>query len=257
MTVALTDRLALRRTLTQDDFDRFAALSGDDNPIHVDPAYAARTRFGRTVSHGILLLTVLRGVAETLAPGFRLGRHEVRFPAPTFAAEPMVFQVWRTEGGLGLAATREEEAAVTCDGLLLPLREKVAADRPDEGSENLSGVSSDASAETTRAFSAQHVQEYASLGGETPAAGLVPEPLISALFSYLLGVKLPGPGANYLKQETDFAAAARVGEALTARVQVTRLRPEKSLVDLRTTCRGEGGRTIAAGRALIFIGDVA
>ena len=36
-------------------FDRFARLSGDDNPIHVDPAFSARTRFGRTVAHGMLL----------------------------------------------------------------------------------------------------------------------------------------------------------------------------------------------------------
>ena len=39
----------VRRTFAQRDFDRFAALSGDDNPIHVDAAFAARTRFGRTV----------------------------------------------------------------------------------------------------------------------------------------------------------------------------------------------------------------
>ena len=42
-------------TPTQDAFDRFAALSGDDNPIHVDPDFSARTRFGRTVSHGMLI----------------------------------------------------------------------------------------------------------------------------------------------------------------------------------------------------------
>ena len=99
------------------------------------------------------------------------------------------------------------------------------------------------------------VAEYAALGGETSPERLVPEPMISALFSYLLGVKLPGPGANYMKQETDFVSAARVGEPLTARVEVTRLRPDKSLVDLATPCTGSDGRTIATGRALIFVGD--
>jgi acyl dehydratase len=108
-----------------------------------------------------------------------------------------------------------------------------------------------------RTFSEADVAEYIALGGETPPPGQVPAPMISALFSYLLGVKLPGPGANYLKQETDFLSPARIGEALTARVEVTRLRPEKSLVDLATTCHGADGRLLATGRALIFVGDVA
>ncbi len=32
---------------TQEEFDIFAHVSGDDNPIHVDPEFSARTRFGR------------------------------------------------------------------------------------------------------------------------------------------------------------------------------------------------------------------
>ena len=35
----------VERVLTQDEFDAFAKLSGDDNPIHVDPDFSARTRF--------------------------------------------------------------------------------------------------------------------------------------------------------------------------------------------------------------------
>ena len=45
------------RVFSQSDFDRFAALSGDDNPIHVNPEFAARSRFGRPVCHGMLLYT--------------------------------------------------------------------------------------------------------------------------------------------------------------------------------------------------------
>jgi acyl dehydratase len=113
------EELELRRTLTQADFDRFAALSGDDNPIHVDPDFAARTRFGRTVSHGILLVSILRGLAATLAEGARLARHEVRFPAPTFAGEPMVFAVRRDGEAIAFACTREADGVVTCDGRFL------------------------------------------------------------------------------------------------------------------------------------------
>jgi acyl dehydratase len=112
-------------------------------------------------------------------------------------------------------------------------------------------------AEISRSFSTAEVVEYVGLGGESPPGGEAPAALISALFSYLLGVKLPGPGANYLKQETDFLGPAQIGEALTARVEITRLRPDKSLADLATTCHGADGRLVATGRALIFTGDVA
>lgn len=43
------------RTLDREAFRAFAALTGDAHPIHYDPDYAARTRFGRPVAHGLLL----------------------------------------------------------------------------------------------------------------------------------------------------------------------------------------------------------
>ena len=110
--------------------------------------------------------------------------------------------------------------------------------------------------QTTRTFSADDVAGYVALGGHEPAEGEVPEPLVNALFSRLLGVELPGRGTNYLKQECMFFERARVGEALTASVEITLLRPEKDLVDLRTRCSGERGRLISEGRALVYAGDV-
>jgi acyl dehydratase len=74
----------IERSFTQADFDRFARLSGDANPIHTDPAFAAATRFGCTVAHGLLLMSVLRGLIEQLVPGGRLVEQSVMFPAPTF-----------------------------------------------------------------------------------------------------------------------------------------------------------------------------
>lgn len=112
------------------------------------------------------------------------------------------------------------------------------------------------SAIVRRTFNAQHLQEYTSLSGHEVSGGRIPEPLIGALFSYLLGVKLPGLGTNYLKQETQFQASALIGEVLTARVEITRLRPDKQLVDFATTCRRADGEVIATGRALVYVGDV-
>jgi acyl dehydratase len=112
-------------------------------------------------------------------------------------------------------------------------------------------------AETKRCFGVEDVAGYVALGGHRPASGEVPEPLVNALFSQLLGVQLPGQGTNYLKQESEYFDTARVGEALTASVEITRLRPEKDLVDLRTRCVGENGRLISEGRALVYVADVA
>ena len=83
----------------------------------------------------------------------------------------------------------------------------------------------------------------------------VPEPMIAALFSYLLGVHLPGPGTNYLKQSLDFKSAANVGEQLSATIKVTRLREDKFLADFETLCRNAQNEVICSGRALVRYKD--
>ena len=112
------------------------------------------------------------------------------------------------------------------------------------------------SVEVTRAFNMQDLQDYAGLSDHVAMGNDIPEPLIGALFSYLLGVKLPGLGTHYLKQETRFHYRVKPGEVLTARVEVTRLRPDKQLTDLATRCYLANGRLVADGRALVYVGDL-
>ena len=112
------------------------------------------------------------------------------------------------------------------------------------------------SAEVTRTFKAQDLRDYAEISGHKVSGEQVLEPLIGALFSYLLGMKLPGLGTNYLKQETHIQTGAVIGEPLTARVEITRLRPDKKLADLSTTCTLTDGRVVVSGRALVYVGDV-
>lgn len=81
------------RVFTQAEFDRFAAISGDDNPIHVDPVFSAATRFGRTVAHGMLLYTALWGLVRRHFPGAVQETQDLMFPAPTYAGEPMRLEV--------------------------------------------------------------------------------------------------------------------------------------------------------------------
>ena len=85
-------RFAEDRTFAQAEFDAFARLSGDDNPIHVDPAFSASTRFGRTVAHGMLLYSAVWGLLRRRFPGYGCATQELMFPAPTFAGEPMILE---------------------------------------------------------------------------------------------------------------------------------------------------------------------
>ncbi|MES0812118.1 phosphate acetyltransferase [Roseibium sp. SCPC15] len=112
-------------------------------------------------------------------------------------------------------------------------------------------------AEIARTYSDQDMRDFAMLSGNpdnVPAD--VPGPLVGGLFSYLLGVELPGRGTNYLKQSLEFLAPAPVGQELTASVTITRLRPEKHLVDLETVCEAADGTRICQGRALVYVEDV-
>lgn len=111
-------------------------------------------------------------------------------------------------------------------------------------------------ATVTRSYSQADLAAFSGLSGAT-AETYVPEPLIAALFSYLLGVELPGSGTNYLKQDLRFASPAPLDTALTATVEITRLRPEKHLVDLWATCVTPDGTLICEGRSLVKAKDVA
>ncbi len=110
-------------------------------------------------------------------------------------------------------------------------------------------------AETRRTFTADDVAQYERISGHAAGAG-VPEPMLGALFSFLLGVELPGKGTNYLKQEWTYSNTASIGQELRARVEVTRLRPGKHLVDLRTSCVCGDSTLLCEGRALVYVGDV-
>lgn len=45
------------RLMTQETINRYADVSGDHNPIHVDPEFAKNTMFGGTIAHGIISLS--------------------------------------------------------------------------------------------------------------------------------------------------------------------------------------------------------
>ena len=69
------------------------------------------------------------------------------------------------------------------------------------------------------------------------------------LLSAVLGNILPGHGTIYLSQEVKFLAPVRIGDTLTARVEVIELVPERNRAKFRTTCVNQDGQTVVDGTA--------
>lgn len=67
--ISVGDTRALIRTITTDDVRRFVDMTGDDNPLHVDAAYAETTAFKDVVVHGMLGASFLSTVIGTQLPG--------------------------------------------------------------------------------------------------------------------------------------------------------------------------------------------
>jgi len=58
-----------KRTITENDIVRFADVSGDHNPLHLDAAYAAQTLFGERVAHGMLTASMISALLGNDLPG--------------------------------------------------------------------------------------------------------------------------------------------------------------------------------------------
>ena len=106
-------------TPRQSDFDRFAVVSGDDNPIHVDPDFSARTRFGRTVSHGMLLYSRVWALVKRHWPDAGHAGQTLMFPNPSYADEALLLKVAPIVDDpdrITVSVTREADGAVTLQG---------------------------------------------------------------------------------------------------------------------------------------------
>jgi acyl dehydratase len=115
----MTGAIVERWTPRQCDFDRFAALSGDDNPIHVDLDFSARTRFGRTVSHGMLLYARAWALVKRHWPAAAHARQSLMFPSPAYADETLVLKVEPVDGDdsrLAVLVTRAEDGEAVLKG---------------------------------------------------------------------------------------------------------------------------------------------
>ena len=83
------------KLLTEERFRQFAAMTGDAHPIHYDPAYAAKTRFGRPIAHGLLLTSLTALGSTKMSASFEdsmiaMIEQRWQFRNPAFVGDPVV-----------------------------------------------------------------------------------------------------------------------------------------------------------------------
>jgi 3-hydroxybutyryl-CoA dehydratase len=69
ISLKIGDKATFTKTVTEEDVLAFARVTGDDQPLHLDEAFAAKTRFGHRIAHGMLSAGYISAVLGTkLAP---------------------------------------------------------------------------------------------------------------------------------------------------------------------------------------------
>ena len=120
-------------------------------------------------------------------------------------------------------------------------------------------------AEVTHTITEEDIQTFGDLSGDynplhfdeewaktTVFNGRIAHGLLTASFiSAAIGMKLPGPGTIYLGQSMNFMGPVRIGDTITARVEVASLNDEKHRVTLKTLCTNQNQEVVIEGEAVI------
>ncbi len=112
---------SLTREITAEDIERFAQLSGDQNPLHTDEAYAATTRYKQRVAHGLLVAAPVSALAGHLLPGKRCLLLEVRarFIQPVFAGDRLTYRATITHVSEAMQVLNVQVEAANQEGVVV------------------------------------------------------------------------------------------------------------------------------------------
>ena len=94
----------INKIITSNKIKEYAHASGDLNPIHIDPEYAATSKFGSIIAHGMLIAS---SISEMMTLAFKQmwvnnGRLKIRFNSPVRAGDTI------TTFGLTIAAPNQK-----------------------------------------------------------------------------------------------------------------------------------------------------
>ena len=281
-------KISVERIFNQSDFNRFAEISKDDNPIHVDPEFSAKTKFGKTVAHGMFLYAnILKIMSFFLGniPFFQLSQ-DMMFPNPIYANESIRIE---------LKITNEIEVDIyEVETLIRKLNNELGLQgrsiiqilKPTKKIQLktlISNENKDKSSETEFKKIKLHQKdvirenlEYSNLiayldllkdsnrfykdpnrchtfGFENI---LIPGALLGSIISFQLGTRLPGKGTNWLKCSLKFLQPIFINQKITSELEVIRIRSQKQLINLKATCYNEENKVVAIAEILVLVSDL-
>ncbi len=241
--------------LTREDVERFAAESGDHNPLHVCPEYARATAFGQPIAHGVLgLLMAARSLPDR--PGKRLRKLAVEFPRPMLVDTDYALTI-RDDGPDACALELLDGSKPVIRGVL----EFADADA-DTGELSRGGDSGlrDAAAKPDELARGQTVSaRYAPprFGASGPwieaGKGIGPAQVLALMLtSYVIGMELPGELALFTRLALEFDAFPSEGGELSWTARVDGWQPRTGSMRVGLELR-VGGRVWATGKLRAFV----
>jgi acyl dehydratase len=93
--LSVGQRARRTKTVTARDVELYAEITGDRNPLHFDPEFAARTRFGRLVAQGGITAGMLNTLVamDLPGPGTVFMNQSLRYLAPTYLGDTLTAEV--------------------------------------------------------------------------------------------------------------------------------------------------------------------
>jgi len=82
---------------------------------------------------------------------------------------------------------------------------------------------------------------------------MAPGLMVASMISAILGTQLPGPGTIYLEQNLEFVAPVRIGDEITARVEVIAKDETSKTVTLKTICLNQRDKLVINGKAVVVV----
>lgn len=138
--ITIGQQASYSKTVTEVDIQLFAAVSGDTNPLHLDPEFAASSQFGERIAHGMLTASFISAALamKLPGPGCIFMEQSLKFRLPVKIGDDITVELEVTEKGerrptLTLQCTaynQHRKAVLTGTSVVMAPTEKLQLEMP-------------------------------------------------------------------------------------------------------------------------------